>query len=46
MPSSNHLTNYYKKCLPEYKNKIKTNKMIIDTNNQLSNLTNKKIITV
>lgn len=46
MPSSNYLTNYYKELFTEYRYKIITNKMPIETDNKLSNLKNKNIITV
>lgn len=46
MPSSNYLTNYYKKLFTEYRYKIITNNMPIETDNKLSNLKNKNIITV
>ena len=40
MPSSNYLTNYYKKLFPRYSYKIFTNQMPIETDNSLSNLKN------
>ena len=46
MPSSNYLTNYYKELFTEYRYKIITNNMPIETDNKLSNLKNKNIITV
>ena len=46
MPSSNYLTNYYKELFTEYRYKIVTNNMPIETDNKLSNLKNKNIITV
>lgn len=46
MPSSNYLTNYYKELFTEYRYKIVTNNMPIETDNKISNLKNKNIITV
>ena len=46
MPSSNYLTNYYKELFTEYRYKIKTNNMPIESDNKISNLKNKNIITV
>lgn len=46
MPSSNYLTNYYQKLYPEYSHKIITNEMPIETDNSISNLKNKTIISV
>lgn len=46
MPSSNYLTNYYKELFTEYRYKIITNNMPIESDNKLSNLKNKNIITV
>lgn len=46
MPSSNYLTNYYKELYPEYSHKIITNEMPIETDNSISNLKNKTIISV
>ncbi len=46
MPSSNYLTNYYKELFTEYRYKIITNNMPIETDNKLSNLKNKNIISV
>lgn len=46
MPSSNYLTIYYKELFTEYRYKIVTNNMPIETDNKISNLKNKNIITV
>lgn len=46
MPSSNYLTNYYKELFTEYRYKIVTNNMPIESDNKISNLKNKNIITV
>jgi len=46
MPSSNYLTNYYKELYPNYSNKIITNEMPIETDNKISKLNNKTIISV
>ena len=46
MPSSDYLTNYYKELFTKYRYKIVTNIMPIETNNSLSILKNKNIITV
>ena len=46
MPSSNYLTNYYKNIFIKDSYKIITNKMPIETDNTLSNLKNKTIISV
>jgi len=46
MPSSNYLTNYYKKLNTKYSYKIITNNIPIETNNTISNLKNKNIISV
>ena len=46
MPSSNYLTNYYKELFTEYRYKIITNDMPIESDNKISNLKNKNIITV
>ena len=45
MPSSNYLTDYYKELFTEYRYKIKTNNMPIESDNKISNLKNKNIIT-
>ncbi len=46
MPSSNYLTNYYKELFTEYRYKIVTNNMPIESDNKISNLKNKNIVTV
>lgn len=46
MPSSNYLAQYYKNLFPAYSYKIVVNEMCIDTNNNVSNLNNKNIISV
>lgn len=46
MPSSKYLTSYYKDIFNDYSYKIITNNMPIETNNKISNLKNKNIITV
>ena len=46
MPSSDYLTNYYKKLFVKNSYKIITNRMIIETDNSISNLSNKTIISV
>jgi len=46
MPSSDYLTNYYKDKYVKYAYKIYTNRMPIETDNTLSKLTNKSIISV
>lgn len=46
MPSSNYLTNYYKNLFTKYAYKIKTNEMPIETDNSISKLKNKVIISV
>ena len=46
MPSSNYLTNFYKERYIKYQNKIITNKMPIETNNKISKLNKKIIISV
>lgn len=46
MPSSNYLTDYYEELFPKYAYKIKTNEMPIETDNSISNLKNKIIISV
>jgi len=46
MPSSNYLTNYYKELNNKYSYKIITNNMPIESDNSISNLKNKNIISV
>ena len=46
MPSSKYLCDYYKDIFNDYSYKIKTNNMPIETNNEISNLKNKTIISV
>lgn len=46
MPSSNYLTDYYKNLNKKYNHKIITNDMPIETDNSISNLKNKNIISV
>ena len=46
MPSSDYLTNYYKDLFSKYSYKIITNKMPIETDDKISNLKEKIIITV
>ena len=46
MPSSEYLTNYYKKLFTKYSYKIVTNNMPIETDKSISNLKNKIIISV
>jgi len=46
MPSSDYLTNFYKEKYIEYTYKIKTNEMPIETDNSISKLKNKNIISV
>ena len=46
MPSSNYLTEYYKDLFIDYRYKIKTNDMYVETDNKISKLKNKNIISV
>ena len=46
MPSSKYLTSYYKDIFNDYSYKIITNNMPIETNNKISTLKNKNIISV
>ena len=46
MPSSNYLTKYYKELNTKYSYKIITNNMPIESDNSISNLKNKNIISV